>query len=153
MLPGVTGVTGYFTLSEALITHSGVSLSCRGCGCDLRHLAVEGYLGPLLFSTSKQGRVEPKESNLFESTAHLPCEPCGYIGFLLTKRFLTLLTKVNNLEAKWCGAKGQRMAKELSVGLTEEALLFSESLVLSFPSPAVCCRLVALFLSQARVYM
>lgn len=44
------------------------------------------------------------------------------------------------------------MEKELPTGLTEEALLSSKSLVLSFPSPAVCCRLVALFLSQARVY-
>lgn len=112
---------------------------------------MEIHRGPV-FSTTKQGRVEPKESNLFESTAHLPCGPCGWLSLLPTKQFLTLLTKVNNSEAKRCSAKGQWMAKELSMGLTEEALLFFKRLVLSFPSPAVFCRLVALFLSQARVY-
>lgn len=88
------------------------------------------------------------------STAQLLCGPCGWLGLLLLKQFLTFLTKVSNLETKWCGVKGQRMVKEFSTELTAgEALLFFKSLVLSFPSPAVCCSLVALILNQARVYM
>lgn len=83
--------------------------------------------------TSVAQHIEPRQSgaslrslDFLESTAHLPCGPCGWLGLLLTKLFLTLLTKVNNSETKWCGAKGQWMAKELSTGLPGSCALLQE---------------------------
>lgn len=152
MLPGVNA--GYFTLLEAFIT--------RWRFPELKRVWVGSealqwkHSWDLCYSAhqSKADWSEPKESDFFVSTAQLLCGPCGWLGLLLLKQFLTFLTKVSNLETKWCGVKGQRMVKEFSTELTAgEALLFFKSLVLSFPSPAVCCSLVALILNQARVYM
>lgn len=77
--------------------------------------------------------------NFFESTAHPPCGLCGWHGLLLTK-LLTLLTKVNNSETKWCDQKGQWTVKELSTGWTGSCALLQEFIPVLSQS---CCLLQA----------
>lgn len=89
---------------------------------------------------AKQSGASLRSLNFLESTAHPPCGPCGWLGLLLTKLFLTLLTKVNNSETKWCGAKGQWMVKELSTGWTRSCALLQEFVPVLSQS---CCLLQA----------